>query len=165
MKTFALLLLPTAALAGSLCETGEQALFSCSTGKAGKLVSLCASPHLDKSAGYLQYRFGKPGKIELAFPADRAGSLEKFRYAHYFRFQVDRTTVSFSNDGFDYSLFTHYDGEEKPAVQAKGVWVTNKAQPDKEIEILCKGQAVSRLEQLENVLPCDTQSEIASCGE
>ncbi|BBL72558.1 hypothetical protein MoryE10_31640 [Methylogaea oryzae] len=160
------LLLPALAFgAGSLCESGEQILFSCGVGKGGKQVSLCGSRRLEKNLGYLQYRFGRPGKIELAFPAAREGSLEQFRYAHYFRFQVDRTAVSFANGGFRYSLFSSYDGEEKPAVQEEGVTVAQQGEPDKESSLVCRKPVVSRLSQLEAVLPCDKDSDIAACGD
>lgn len=122
-----LVLLPTIAYgAGSLCDNDEQVLFSCSVGKAGKLVSLCGSRKLEKGVGYLQYRYGTPKNIELTFPSAKSGSLEKFRYVHYFRFQVDRTFVSFSNGGFEYSVFSNYDGEEEPPVQEEGVMVSKK---------------------------------------
>src|SRR5689334_11813206 len=70
----------------SLCSTGEQIIFSCSvkhgTGRAGetKIASLCASPRLTKEAGYLQYRFGLPNKIELEYPARRTATQEAFKY-------------------------------------------------------------------------------------
>src|ERR1044071_2779627 len=60
----------------SLCARTEQIIFSCLTKRSGssspttpaKIVSLCASRDLDKERGYLQYRYGLPGKVELEFP-------------------------------------------------------------------------------------------------
>jgi len=67
-----LVLLPPCAGAAdaSHCAAEEQTLFSCSTGR--KTVSVCGSADLSATAGVAQYRFGRPGAVELAYPA--AGS-------------------------------------------------------------------------------------------
>src|SRR5712691_7480717 len=81
---------PTSALqANSLCAKDEHIIFSCAVKRTAKLpakiVSLCASRDLDKERGYLQYRFGLPGKVELEFPKGRQGTQQQFRYSHYLR--------------------------------------------------------------------------------
>lgn len=63
------LALPATALASSArthCEAGETIVFSCSTGT--RILSLCASPDVSKTSGYLQYRYGVADKLELVFP-------------------------------------------------------------------------------------------------
>ena len=50
----------------SLCNVQEQVIFSCSIDK--KTVSVCASNDFSANSGYLQYRFGQKGALELAFP-------------------------------------------------------------------------------------------------
>lgn len=60
----------------TLCTQGETAVFSCTMGK--KLLSVCASDDLSKSAGYLQYRFGRAGQIELQYPTERLHPLRLF---------------------------------------------------------------------------------------
>jgi hypothetical protein len=57
-----------AAFGQAPCAAGEQALFACSTGS--KRVAVCASPDLGAASGSVQYRFGRPGAVELATPAD-----------------------------------------------------------------------------------------------
>ena len=52
--------------AESHCRAQEHIVFSCSVGK--KTVSVCASADLSATSGYLQYRFGPKGALELAFP-------------------------------------------------------------------------------------------------
>lgn len=69
----------------------KQTVFSYSIAKSAKIVSLCASGNLTKDDRDLVYRFGPPGKIELEFPSSVTYSLQQFRYAHYSRFQTDRT--------------------------------------------------------------------------
>lgn len=56
-----------AAAAASHCSAEEQTLFACSTGR--KLLSVCASADLAKDAGFVQYRFGVPGRTEFVYPA------------------------------------------------------------------------------------------------
>lgn len=55
------------------CTDQEQIIFSCSLGK--KSVSICASADFSAHGGYLQYRFGNPGAIELALPKSTASPL------------------------------------------------------------------------------------------
>src|SRR4051812_21055915 len=82
--------------AGSLCQRTEAVVFSCDVAASKKTVSLCASHDLARGRGHLAYRFGKPGHVELEFPPrGTPASARHFRYAHYFRSQVDRTEISF----------------------------------------------------------------------
>jgi len=111
---------------------------------------LCASNTLTKDAGYLQYRFGLPGKIELEFPRQREGSSQSFRYHHYFRAQVDLTEISFTNEGIEYTVFDNYNGEEKPAISEEGVTVTAKG---KDTTLNCNGRAKADFANLDGVLP------------
>ncbi len=134
----------------TLCNPGERVVFSCSLKRPAKLVALCASKSLTKENGYLQYRFGVPGKIELEYPNPLEGSTKSFRYHHYFRAQVDLTEISFTNNGVEYTIFDNYNGEEKPAVSEEGVTISDKG---KDTTLTCKGRAKVDFENLENVLP------------
>ena len=142
--------------ANSLCAKGEHILFSCAVKTSGKLVSLCAAPDLTKDRGYLQYRFGLPGKIELEFPSERQGSQQKFRYSHYFRYQVDLTEVTFEIDGYQYSIFDNYNGEEKPAISSQGVSVTAPGK-SKDISFVCRGKPKADYSTLPDVLAGETE--------
>ena len=107
--------------AGSLCEANEKIVFSCALAKPAKIVSLCSSKELTKDRGYLQYRFGVPGNIELEFPKQREQTHSAFKYSHYFRAQFDQTEISFSQNGYEYAIFDDYNGEQKPAQHEQGV--------------------------------------------
>ncbi|WP_348756823.1 hypothetical protein [uncultured Aquincola sp.] len=52
--------------AASLCQPGEDTVFSCPAGR--KQIAVCASPGLGATGGQLQYRFGRPGAVELQYP-------------------------------------------------------------------------------------------------
>ena len=135
----------------SLCNTDEKIVFSCTTKQSGKIVSLCASRSLTKEAGYLQYRFGLPGKIELEFPNKREQTQQAFKYSHYFRAQFDLTEISFTSNGYQYSIFDDYNGEERPARSAQGVRVT-PPNNGKEVTFTCRGRAKADYSNLGEVL-------------
>ena len=137
---------------GTLCEKGERVIFSCPVKRPAKIVSLCASKDLTSETGYLQYRFGLPGKIELEFPKDRTGTQQKFQYTHYFRAQVDLTETSFASNGYEYQITDDYNGEEKPAQTIQGVGVTAPGKP-KEVSFACRTKPKADYADLQAVLP------------
>jgi hypothetical protein len=50
---------------------------------------------------------------------------------------VDSTEISFSRNGYTYSVFDDYNGEEKPTVSEKGLTVTAE-NSKKEVKYLCR---------------------------
>ena len=143
-----------AAQVTSLCEKNEHIVFSCVLKRTAKWVALCSSQDLDKEHGYLQYRFGLPGKIELEFPKGRQSTQQVFRYSHYFRFQVDLTEVNFANEGYQYSVFDNYNGEEKPSISEQGVKITPPGK-GREVTYVCQGKAKADYTSLQDALPSE----------
>ena len=137
---------------GTLCEAGERIIFSCPVKRPAKIVSLCASKNLTNERGYLQYRFGLPGNVELEYPKERTGTQEKFRYSHYFRAQFDLTEISFTNGGYEYQITDDYNGEEKPAQLIQGVSVTAPGKP-KEVSLSCRTKPKADYTDLQVVFP------------
>jgi len=137
----------------SLCAKDERVIFSCPVKRPAKIVSLCASKDLASDRGYLQYRFGLPGKIELEYPKDRQGTQSKFQYTHYFRAQFDMTSINFTIDGYGYSVFDDYNGEEKPKISSQGVSVSAPGKP-KEVSFVCRTKPKADYNDLQAVLPC-----------
>ena len=142
----------------SLCRVEEQAFFSCAVTGSAKFISLCGSKSLDARRGYLQYRFGKPGAVELQFPRARANTQRVFRYAHYLRARVDRTEVTFDNEGYRYVIFDYYEGDIKPTVRDSGVRVRRHGANAKETEITCDSKPTSKLGTLESIVPRDNDN-------
>jgi hypothetical protein len=140
-----------ALVASSLCVKGEKTVFSCVLNNA-KTISLCSSAKLNKDEGYLQYRFGVPGKIELEYPKERAAPQKSFQYNHYFRAQVDLTEISFSIDGYVYTVFDTFNGEEKPAISEEGVSVT-PTDNKKAVTYSCRGRAKVDFTDISETLP------------
>lgn len=141
----------TGATGASLCEDRETTIFSCVLkGSAQKQVGLCADKELTAKGGRLAYRFGAPGRIELAVEQDRAAGPAKFSFSHYFRARFDETKVIFSNKGYEYSIRESYDAEARPQ-QSAGVDVSA---PDGKFQTLdCSSNWTSKLQTLETVLP------------
>jgi len=135
----------------SLCGADENIIFSCTTKPSGKIVSLCSSKDLTKDRGYVQYRFGLPGKVELEFPKTREQSQQAFKYSHYFRAQFDQTEISFTSNGYQYSIFDDYNGEERPARSAQGVRIT-PPNNGKEVTLNCRSRAKADYSNLGDVL-------------
>jgi len=138
--------------AGSLCRRDEKIVFSCTVTKAAKIVSLCSSKQLAKEQGYLQYRFGLPDKIELEYPKQRGRPQDAFEYSHYFRAQFDTTSISFSLNGYEYSIVDDYNGEQKPAQHSQGITITppNNGQ---QVTMNCRGRAQAQYGDLTDVFP------------
>ena len=137
---------------GSLCEGGEKIVFSCRVEIAAKFVSLCSSKELTKDRGYLQYRFGLPGKIELEFPKQRKQTQSAFKYSHYFRAQVDETEISFTKDGHQYTVFDRYSGDQKPVVHRQGLTIMLPGTP-KPVMLECRGKVTAHYEDLPETFP------------
>ena len=136
----------------TLCAKDERIIFSCPVKRPAKIVSVCASKDLASDHGYLQYRFGLPGKIELEFPKDRTGTQQKFQYTHYFRAQFDLTEINFTIDDYRYQVFDDYNGEEKLAISTQGVNVTAPGKP-KEVSFVCRTKPKADYADLQAVLP------------
>lgn len=131
---------------GDQCKPMETTYFSCST-HHHKTVSLCGT-----LPTRLQYRYGKAPQVELQFPANPDDGVKQLLYAHYFRFQSDRTEVTFSRNGNDYAVFDYTDQGKRSA----GVHVTT---PDgTEHETLCTGPIQGHLSTLGKSLRCDADN-------
>jgi hypothetical protein len=135
-----------AVAASGLCAAQETTYFQCSAGK-GRSINLCGP-----GEGAVQYRFGRNGKVELAYPADAKEGARSLRYAHYFRAQTDRYEVRFENEGVEYVLFDYQEGKRREA----GVHVTGA--DGKESDVACSGPVRSQLPALKGVLRCDAES-------
>ena len=158
-----IILITTNALAvESHCSSQERTIFSCKVMNSSKVVSLCASQNLSTESGSLTYKFGKINRIELSHPNNSERSLEKFRYAHYVRYQVDRKQISFTIGAYNYSILDYYEGEQKPSTY-RGVLVVDTRVENSEISLLCGPQAISDLTTLDGLVPCDEGNALANC--
>lgn len=111
----------TAVDAQTLCADSESVYFHCKF-KNGKVASLCANSMdwdgfgTEPKLQWLQYRYGTPKKTELAFPADKRGSIEQFRGAFFKPYKASLMSISFQNLGTRYEMNHTYvwEDEENP---------------------------------------------------
>jgi hypothetical protein len=87
----------------TLCASSEVVRFSCVIEKSRKIASVCASPNLNKVNGYIQYRFGSVGHIELEFPSSQSGSQSKFRWIGDYGHGEDEL-LSFESGPYEYQI-------------------------------------------------------------
>lgn len=137
---------PAPAAANSLCEASQTTCFSCQT-QRHKTISLCGALPFA-----LQYRYGQPGKVELAFPEDATSGARQFAFAHYSRHQTERGEVTFSHGNADYTVFDYTeDGRRSAGVQVA-------AADGNAAEIPCAGPIHGALAPLKKSLRCDPDS-------
>jgi hypothetical protein len=91
----------------SLCSVDETVVFACAV-KGQRLVSVCASRALSSSSGYVQYRFGRPAKIEVAVPTTATSATSATSAAAdaaAWRSDVRSHTVMYAGGGGAYLRF------------------------------------------------------------
>jgi hypothetical protein len=133
------------AAAEGLCRARETNYFSCPTSNQ-KWISICGA-----QAGPVQYRFGRHGRVELAFPTlDSTKAALKF--ARYSRHRTERIEIAFLIQSVRYSVFDYAEHGRRSA----GVRVTRPGKP--EITIPCARDIQSALVRLEPKLACDSES-------
>jgi hypothetical protein len=100
----------TTASADSLCTPSEHAWFDAALADgSGRLLSICGSPPpvdgtaAEEARAWLQFRLGKPGNLETAFPAERKNSTAAFTYRRYTRPRTTYLSLRFETAGKRYS--------------------------------------------------------------
>ena len=87
----------------TLCAANERVIFSCSTG--AHTASICASKTLSKDAA-MQYRFGKPGSLELVYPEAGAKPADAFVLGTLAFSGGGGAWLRFDKAPFRYTVFT-----------------------------------------------------------
>lgn len=138
----------------SLCSKTEQTIWSCTTTK-NKIASVCASQGLTSEKGYLQYRFGTKGKIELELPEKREGSQNFFKYSRYTRPLVTMLQLTFAKGDYAYEIHDDDNSEEKPPLRAASIDIT-KSGSQKTSSVVCRTPTTAgSLIKLEDIVPKD----------
>ncbi|MFD1261426.1 hypothetical protein [Entomomonas asaccharolytica] len=150
---FFLLIISNAYATDSICDTDEDVLFSC-TMQNGKQLSICGVKKENQLL--INYKYGKPKKIELIFPQNAQDNNDLFKYNHYFRYQTDYFRIVFVNNGYEYEIYRNYDGENSNEVTA-GVNVSNLLSA-KTYNNQCKTLQTDRINQLSDLLDCDNDN-------
>jgi hypothetical protein len=132
-----LLLMAPLAQAASLCTPDETTYFSCRIKGSQKMASLCGGDDVDgkgQQQSWLQYRFGKPKAIELAYPVSHAGSLKKFEGTYFGKY--DYVSYLFINEKVLYEIELVEQANKKKLV----VYGHIKVEVDhKTVDLACDG--------------------------
>lgn len=90
----------------TLCATGEQVIFTCGTTRA-RIISLCATGPLSKTAGTLQYRYGTVERqVELVWPVPVAHPTGYFVSGTVTTSGGGGAYLKFNHDGDAYAVYT-----------------------------------------------------------
>lgn len=104
----------------TLCTAGEIRVFSCIL-KNAIIVSICASP--DAARRYVDYRFGSPSKMELAYSASATLPGHRFHHGEVVYANNSEDTLWFTNGAYRYSLYDPTRGVPGLTVSKKGAEV------------------------------------------
>jgi hypothetical protein len=133
-----------AAAPATLCDPMQIEYFACDVGN-GERVALCG-----RTPAFLEYRQTSRHRAPYRYPAAGSGEGEAdFALAHYFRAQIDRTEVSFSDANRVFVVFDYLENGRRQA----GVRVTDKAPGERVLQ--CRSPVRARLEELKGHLRCD----------
>lgn len=87
----------------TLCQPHEEVYFSCPID--GKVLSVCASGNISPDNGYVQYRFGKIGKIELEYPEKPYPPRKLFSISDILEGNLSFTHLKFDSGRYHYVFY------------------------------------------------------------
>lgn len=155
-----LTIVPTA----QACEEDLVPLFACEAANGRKFVELCASSPLDAESGSLVYRFGALGadgaelSVELEYPKERAGSLQRFFAATYTHRGIYTQSVRFVSGAYGYTVFTRAKGLRELDA---GVEVRDR-RTGKSTVIACSERPRFYIFELKDLAPCDDETPVGT---
>lgn len=94
---------PTMGAEQTMCQTHEEVYFSCLTGK--KIVSVCASGNISPNNGYVQYRIGIPGKIDLEYPKLPDPPIGRFSISDISGGNLNIRHIKFNSGSYNYVIY------------------------------------------------------------
>ncbi|WP_123515731.1 hypothetical protein [Pseudomonas frederiksbergensis] len=93
----------------TLCDSSEDIYFSCPL-VGGKTVSICASGNDKPASGYVQYRYGVPGKVELIFPQKKDPPKGRFFIVNASEGSVNMDIIKFKTGRYTYLVAQAFVG-------------------------------------------------------
>ncbi len=133
--------MPAIVFSQTHCGKGEVDYFSCQIVGNEKVVSICGSvADSDNNAdSWLQYRFGRIGKIELKYPAEKKNSVSKFEGNWFNRYNVVDLRFINGQAIYNVALNDRYGGDgEAPARKSASGEVNVEVGKLKPISLACK---------------------------
>ena len=114
------------------------------------MVSVCTSKNFNAKRGYIQYRYGRPGKVELQYPKSRKRSHSAFIFYASLKRGIEYAELSFSNGKRNYDVFEQSDFNQEEPVETQGVSV--KLPSGKNIDINCVKPPKDSISSLEDLV-------------
>lgn len=87
----------------TLCYPFEEIYFSCHAAK--KIVSICASGNISPKNGYVKYRFGSVGNIELEYPEASNPPLDNFHISASKNKKTRHINIKFKSGDYIYHVY------------------------------------------------------------
>jgi hypothetical protein len=143
----------------SLCARDEKTIWSCETTNR-KIASICSSAQLDEHRGYVQYRFGRAGHVELEFPQKRQNTQSEFTYKRYTRPLVTYLAIRFRSDGYTYKIYDQFNDEERPARREAYISVVPPGEGARSLDLNCRQPIAGSLMDLENIVTKSTDDDL-----
>lgn len=106
-----------AAAKPTLCKAEELVVFSCPTG--ARTASICASKDVSKNGGYMQYRYGRQDKVDLAYPALGAKPSDVFTAGTMMFSGGGGALLRFNRHRFSYTIFSAIGNWRRAGGKAK----------------------------------------------
>lgn len=91
----------------TLCNTQEDIYFNCHL-TGGKIVAVCASMSTTATTGYVQYRYGSPGSLEMSFPNKNIPPKGVFKFVNASEGSVNKDILKFKNGDYTYMIHQGY---------------------------------------------------------
>lgn len=117
----------------ALCADDEVTLWMCEAGKSA--YALCASPVVNRTSGYFQYRAARNGRITFTYPGTKQPPAGLFEYTAYGN---GNASLEFVNGGYRYTLLDPLRGESS-------ILVASSRPGAKDTEIACAGNQTLQL--------------------
>lgn len=90
-----------------LCRADDKIVFSCPLAKSTRIVSICAANAGSKGEPQFYYAFGRPGAIELRFPAAGTADNTAFTRTHLgFAGNTGGYAYAFTDGGYKYIVYS-----------------------------------------------------------
>lgn len=87
----------------TLCASFEEIYFSCPV--KDRIISVCASGNVSPENGYVQYRIGRPGHVELQYPSAPVVPKNKFTISDIFGGNLNIAHLKFRSGKYDYVIY------------------------------------------------------------
>ena len=126
----------------SLCDLNKEIIsYTCELVNH-KMVSVCASRNLTAETGYIVYRYGLPGNIELAYPKELRNPVGLFFYSNIWAQLGGQTSLSFFNKPYRYTVFDDWFVKGNDTVYRAGISVKNGRNGKKVVfQKMCMGNS------------------------